>query len=295
MLTLAQRLGLVKEIDLNLQLLKVHLPYHESDHVLNFAFNILAGGLRLEDMEQRRSDEHYMNGLGANAFLIPPPPGTSLVDLSRPTFLPFRMLQSDTRESVGPATDWIPDRSLRGRGRNHRRDLGGLQRGMDMSYKGIWAITPGSEFGQHQRSALSGHRPGNAVSHLDSVPWMDRAVALVKPYAGSVTVRGDTDFTHTEHLDRWDAEGTLFILGMDAHAKVVNLADHCRHSLEAAERLPKYEITTQERSRPENVKERIVKEREFKNVVLVGESVAELDYNPSRQNAVIGWWWCARI
>src|SRR5262245_11926982 len=49
--TLAQRLGLVEEIDQHLHLLKVHLPYHESDHVLNLAYNILAGGVRLQDIE----------------------------------------------------------------------------------------------------------------------------------------------------------------------------------------------------------------------------------------------------
>jgi hypothetical protein len=37
---LTQRIGLVKDIDRNLELLKVHLPYHESDHVLNIAYNI---------------------------------------------------------------------------------------------------------------------------------------------------------------------------------------------------------------------------------------------------------------
>jgi len=47
---MVQRLGLVKEIDDHLELLKVHLPYHESDHVLNFAYNILTGGVRIEDM-----------------------------------------------------------------------------------------------------------------------------------------------------------------------------------------------------------------------------------------------------
>ena len=41
---LAQRLGLVNQIDQDLQLLQVHLPYHESDHVLNIAYNVLVGG-----------------------------------------------------------------------------------------------------------------------------------------------------------------------------------------------------------------------------------------------------------
>ena len=70
-LLLAQKIGLIKEIDRNLHLLKVHLPYHESDHVLNIAFNILAGGKRIEHLELRRNDEVYLNALGAQR--IPDP------------------------------------------------------------------------------------------------------------------------------------------------------------------------------------------------------------------------------
>ena len=76
---LVQRVGLVKDIDRSLELLKVHLPYHESDHVLNIAYNILAGGVRLEDIEQRRQDENFLNGLGAQR--IPDP--TTAGDFTR--------------------------------------------------------------------------------------------------------------------------------------------------------------------------------------------------------------------
>ena len=68
---LASRTGLVAAIDRNLHLLKVHLPYHESDHVLNLAYNILAGGTCLEDIERQRNDEAYLDGLGAQR--IPDP------------------------------------------------------------------------------------------------------------------------------------------------------------------------------------------------------------------------------
>src|SRR3989449_3925418 len=76
---LVQRLGLVEDLDRHLQLLKVHLPYHESDHVLNLAYNILAGGERLEDIELRRQDENFLNGLGAER--IPDP--TTAGDFTR--------------------------------------------------------------------------------------------------------------------------------------------------------------------------------------------------------------------
>src|SRR5437867_11417728 len=76
---MVQRLGLAKDLDEHLQLLKVHLPYHESDHVLNIAYNILAGRERLEDIELRRQDENFLNGLGAER--IPDP--TTAGDLTR--------------------------------------------------------------------------------------------------------------------------------------------------------------------------------------------------------------------
>ena len=53
---MVKQIGLDKEIDQHLELLKVHLPYHESDHVLNLAYNALVGGMRLEDIELRRND-----------------------------------------------------------------------------------------------------------------------------------------------------------------------------------------------------------------------------------------------
>jgi len=65
MLLLARRTGLIRDIDSSVHVLKRHLPYHESDHVLNIAFNILAGGRRIEHIELRRNDEVYLNALGA--------------------------------------------------------------------------------------------------------------------------------------------------------------------------------------------------------------------------------------
>ena len=68
---LVQRLGLDQAIDRRLVLFKMHLPYHESDHVLNIAYNLLAGGTCLEHLEYLRHDEAYMDALGARR--IPDP------------------------------------------------------------------------------------------------------------------------------------------------------------------------------------------------------------------------------
>ena len=76
---MARKIGLVEEIDGKLDLLKVHLPYHESDHVLNIAYNILTGGKRLEDIELRRQDATFMNALGAQRI----PGSTTAGDFTR--------------------------------------------------------------------------------------------------------------------------------------------------------------------------------------------------------------------
>ena len=68
---LAQHTGLIEAIDRNIHVLKVHLPYHESDHVLSLAYNILAGGTCVEDLELLRTNEVYLDALGASR--IPDP------------------------------------------------------------------------------------------------------------------------------------------------------------------------------------------------------------------------------
>ena len=80
MLVLARQTGLVKAIDDKLKLLKRHLPYYESDHVLNIAYNILCNGDCLENIERLRNDEVYLDALGAQR--IPDP--TTAGDICRP-------------------------------------------------------------------------------------------------------------------------------------------------------------------------------------------------------------------
>ena len=62
---LARQSGLIDAIDRRLHLLKIHKPYHESDHVLNIAYNLLCGGQCLEHIELRRNDEVFADALGA--------------------------------------------------------------------------------------------------------------------------------------------------------------------------------------------------------------------------------------
>ena len=50
----------------------------------------------------------------------------------------------------------------------------------------------------------------------------------------------------------------------------------------ALERLPRYQIATRPRRKPERVKEAVVRFKGYQNKKLVGESVAEIQYRPNK-------------
>jgi hypothetical protein len=92
---LVKSLDVASEVDSSLQLLKSHRPYHESDHVLNVAYNALCGGRTLDDIEARRTDEVFLDGIGASALPDPTTAGdfcsfqqsTPHLDEPKPPFL----------------------------------------------------------------------------------------------------------------------------------------------------------------------------------------------------------------
>lgn len=282
--TLAKRLGLVKEIDKRLHLLKRHLPYHESDHVLNLAYNVLAGGEGFEDIELLRQDEGWMDALGAEIIPDPTTAGDFVRRFSVADVKTLMEVINERREKVWERQprEFFKEAILNVDG-TIAETTGECKEGMDVSHKGEWGYAPLTISLSKTREPLYlVNRPGNAPSHLESAYWIDRSLDLVEGRFEQVWLRGDTDFSLTEHLDRWDKR-CRFVLGFDAHRNLVALARGIsEEEWKELERKPKYEIRTRERQRPENVKERIVRERGYKNIRTESEQVAEFDYRPGK-------------
>ena len=283
---LARRTGLIDALDRRLHLLKVHLPYHESDHVLNIAYNILAGGTCLEDLEQRRNDEGYLDGRGAQRIPDPTTEGDfcrrftvgdieTLLDTINEVRLEVwtRQPSSFFGEAVIDADGTLAS------------TYGQCKEGMDISYKGQWGYHPlVVSLANTGEPLYLVNRPSNRPRHEGAAGYIDRSIALCRR-AGfeRILLRGDTDFTQTGELDRWDGEGVTFVFGIDAMPNLVQRANELPASAwKGLVRRPKYEVATAERARPANVKEQIVREREFENIRLVSEAVAEFAYQPGR-------------
>jgi hypothetical protein len=281
---LCQRIGLIDLLDEKVTVLKRHLPYHESDHVLNVAYNIMAGGVRLEDIELRRQDECFLDGLGAQR--IPDP--TTAGDFTR-RFGPQDIL--DLMEAVNEARQRVWKEQPKGFLSQAIIDvdgtiagtLGQCKGGMDISYKGIWGYAPLIVSLANTKEVLYlVNRPGNAASHQGAGPWIDRAIDLVKAQAGHIHLRGDTDFSLTGKFDEWDEAGVSFNFGMDASPKLVELAQSLAEAHWRGLARVEPQIKTEPRECPENVKEQIVRERGFLNQRLESEQVAEFDYQPGK-------------
>jgi hypothetical protein len=126
------------------------------------------------------------------------------------------------------------------------------------------------------------NRSGNRPSHEQAAFYFDRAIALCRQGGfQEIRLRGDTDFSQTEHLDHWERQGVKFVFGIDATKRLYELAGELPpDAWKTLVRPAKHEVKTRPRRRPENVKQQVVEAREFKDIRLVKEHVAEFRYQP---------------
>jgi hypothetical protein len=283
---LVKATGLVREIDQRVRLLKVHMPYHESDHVLNIAYNLMCGGLVLEDIELRRNDPTFLAALSTPSIPDPTTAGDFCRRFDTADVWALMTAINEARVSVWKQHPTLTQQTA-------RIDVDGslvpttgkCKEGMDVSYNGIWGYHPLLVSLANTREPLFlVNRSGNRPSHEGSAEVMDRAIALCRQ-AGFVEIilRGDTDFSLTRNFDRWDEEGVRFVFGVDASAPMQDRAEAQPETMfQQLVRRAEREIRTQPRSRPKNVKKRIVKERGYKNLRLNSEQVVEFEYMPTK-------------
>jgi hypothetical protein len=276
--------GLVSRLNQQLHVLKIHQPYHESDHVLNIAYNIFCGGQTLDDIEQRRNDEVYLDALGAMSIPDPTTAGDYCRRFDAERIETLTDLVNETRLNVwrrqGPGFTV----------QTARIDVDGsivpttgeCKEGMGLSYDGTWGYHPLLvSLANTSEPLFIANRSGNRPSNDGAAGYLNRAILLCRR-AGFVDIllRGDTDFSQCKHLDGWTNDGVRFVFGYDAKKNLKTIAENIDDS-EYSRLVRKAEEAFEQRAHQPRVKEAFVLAKGYQNLRLRSEEYAEFEYRPN--------------
>lgn len=280
---LSRQLGLAETINRRAPVMKLYAPYSDADHVQNIAFNLLAGGRCLDHIELLRQDEAYLNGIGAERIPDPTTAGDYCRRLTPAAIDRLMDAFNEVRVKVWQAQPAeFFDKAIIEADGVMVETYGQCKQGVDINYKRQWGYHPLIvSLANTAEPLFIVNRSGNRPSHEGASEYIDRAIAVCRE-AGfkEIVVRGDTDFTQTRHLDRWDRDGVVFVFGIDAmpnlYGKSGEIDDSEWETLEWEAR----KIKTKSRRKKRRYKQEVVRERGYKNITLEQEWVAEFDYKP---------------
>ena len=281
---LASRVGLPSGIDENLKLLKRHLPYHESDHVLTIAYNILAGGTCLEDVELLRSNVVALDALGASCVPDPTTLGDFCRRFSEDDVVALMDVINESRRRVWAEQpdEFFDEATIEADGTVVPVE-GRCTEGIGMTYNGVIGYQPLLvSLAETDEPLFIVNRPGNVNSCLGATSWYDTAIQLCRS-AGfrKITLRGDTAFSQTSELDRWTADGIRCILGFCVSREVLNKAEGSPGGWKRLKRPEKYSIETQSRTKPKDHRRQLVREKSYLNFRLKHEEIKEIRHSPT--------------
>jgi hypothetical protein len=285
---LAWRVGLVDALDTRLPILKRRRPYSEADHVLNIAYNVMCGGTVLDDIETRRQDGAFLDALGARTIPDPTTAGDFCRRFDAAQVAALMDIVNDVRVSVWqkqPSAFFEETARIDADG-SLVETRGECKQGMDVAYNGVWGYHPlVVSLANTSEPLFIINRSGNRPSQEGAPDYFARAIALCRRAGWTdILLRGDTAFSQAAYFDRWSDDGVRFVFGYDAYKPMVARAegDDAGEYTELVREADAAFANRESRAKQPRVKEEIVREREFLNLRLEREDVAEFEHRPKR-------------
>jgi hypothetical protein len=290
-----RKFGVAQEINGRVRVLKQHLPYSESDHVLAQTMNFYVGGRCLEDMASLQSDEAVCRMFGACRLPDPTTAGDFLRRFNAGALAGLRQAIDAVQHKVWSKLARRHDRRRAKRSLvvvyldGHLKELYGNQfEGADFSYKGRFSfnalVLTLAGTGECLAARL---RPGNLRSSNGAAEVLDEQLLRLKEYFDDVLVVADSDFDRSDVRDACLRAGAYFaFVGRDDTARS-RLADEItqwdtflpRAQRQAARRREREGYRP--RARKPNRRRQRARERGYTDLRLVKQYVGEIDWTPS--------------
>jgi hypothetical protein len=299
---LLRRFRVTQTIDEHVSVLKWHLPYTESDHVIAQAINLYIGGTCIEDMASIQHSAAMCRMLGA-VRLPDPTTGGDFLRRFDEQRNPGSLAGLRTAVDLVQDEVWRELRPRRGRGRarrplatvdldGHEKRLYGTQKeGADFSHTGHWSYMPLLISLAQTGECLSlTNRPGNARSSDGAAEQLAPVLRRLEPHFDTILVRGDSDFDRADLRAVCEKLGAYFAFVGREHpkggrARRAMMIDEDRwlpyrpRASRLADERPRSQDFRPRRKKP-NRRRRRARERGYKELRQVRQWVTEVPYYP---------------
>lgn len=283
---LAMRLGLDRDINRSIRLLKINLPYLESDHVLTHVYNQYVGGRCIEDIANLQHSDALKHLLGACRI---PDPSTAGDFLRRFDEYHLRELQAVIDRAREKVWREIP-RSRRKVGTidldsSIKAVYGQCKQGADFSYNGQWSYHPLlATLAETNEPLRTINRPGNRPSPEGAAEALHEILPMVGRHFRKLFVRGDSKFYQRAIIAECERHGASFALVMDGYAVLHGLADSLPpsawkpFSAHRPEQVAQAAADKKTRRKRRRIRAKRAKERGYQTLATTKQWVAEFEY-----------------